>query len=279
MLKCRIPDVVWGALFGIFATVVVVGATLKYLPSPLELFGDEAADCRQSAVQTQKKSRTGEKSTKENTAVLQNSQPGNLKDNSDAAKQEYDCLIANYTGRLAAFTRWLVAVTFLLAFFGFWQIMVSRNTAKRQLRAYVFVHNGDVRLVKIGDSQKSWYKLSIELKNFGQTPAREYTIWIDNAIRNNDDPPFTDTPRNGKPSAPTIMGPTASSAVEYATPFEDGEIEAIRDAKKAIFIWGACNYIDVFGHDRHFKFRFKLSGHENHGLWRLRPHEIGEDGN
>lgn len=279
MLRFQIQDWVWGVLFGILVTIVAVGATLKYLPSPRELFGDETAECRQSAIHTQKEAEHGEEGAKAHAAILQNTNSDNLKNNPDDNKNEYDCLIANYTGNLAAFTRGLVAVTFLLACFGFWQIMVSRSTAKRQLRAYVFVHNGEVRLANIGASQTSGYKLSIELKNFGCTPARGYPIWVDNVIRNIDELPFTDSPKIGKQSPPTIIWPTASATIDFATPFEDGELEAIRVATKAIFIWGQCSYMDVFKKPCYFKFKFKISGHENQGLWRLRPHEIGEDGN
>jgi heme A synthase len=66
---------------------------------------------------------------------LQNSQPDNLKNEPEPKNHEYECLIAEYTGRLAA--RLLVVATLLLALFGFWQVMVSRDTARRQLRAYV----------------------------------------------------------------------------------------------------------------------------------------------
>jgi hypothetical protein len=174
------------------------------------------------------------------------------------------------------------AATVFLTIITWRLVIVARDqskTTRAQLRAYVFVYNGQVNIVTIGATKTLAYKLSIELRNFGQTPARKYTTWIDHAVRNVDDLPFTRPPTIDNRSGPTIMGPTASVTIEYATPFEIGELDAVRDAKKAIFIWGGCDYVDVFGCAHYFIFRFKISGHENQGAWRLRPHEIGEEGN
>ena len=50
MLKFQIPDVIWDILVGFLVTVVPVGSTLKYLPTPLEMFGDDATDRRQPTI-------------------------------------------------------------------------------------------------------------------------------------------------------------------------------------------------------------------------------------
>jgi hypothetical protein len=170
--------------------------------------------------------------------------------------------------------------TVCLAIITGWLVFVARdqsNTTREQLRAYVFVCNGHVNVVTMGATKTLAYKLNIELRNFGQTPATHYTTWIDSAIRNVDKVPFTEPPPIDRRQAPSIMGPTASTTIEFATPFEVCELDDVRAAKKAIFIWGGCDYVDVFGRDHYFIFRFKILGHENQGLWRLRPHEIGEE--
>jgi hypothetical protein len=128
MLRFEIPDWVWGFLFGIVVTSFVAAVTFKYLPSPLEMFGDVAAECRKTATESR------EQAAQENAA-----QPGNLKTETEYEKAINECLVARYTGSLANFTRWLVAVTLLLALFGFWQVIISRRTARRQQRAYVNV--------------------------------------------------------------------------------------------------------------------------------------------
>lgn len=185
-----------------------------------------------------------------------------------------EAIIAAFTILLALSTIFLWVATRDL-------VRGAEKTAERQLRAYVFAYNGQVNVVQIGATKTLAYKLSIELRNFGQTPARRYTTWIDNTVTNVDDLPFTERPPliDKKRSAPTIIGPTASITIEFSTPFEIGELDAIRDTKKAIFIWGGCDYVDVFGREHYFIFRFKISGHENQGIWRLRPHKIGEEGN
>jgi hypothetical protein len=192
----------------------------------------------------------------------------------------YSALItAVATATIGIFTYTLKTSTDRLWDAGEKQRKLYEDTAKAQLRAYVFVYNGQVSLVTIGATKILAYKLSIELRNFGQTPARKYTTWIDHAVRNVDDLPFTRPAPIDKRLAPTIMGPTAGVTIEDATPFNVDELDDIRAAKKAIFIWGGCDYVDAFECDRYFIFRFKISGHENQGLWRLRSHEIGEEGN
>jgi len=145
MLRFQIPDVAWGILFGILITVVLVGPTLQYFSS-LEASISPPTDCQQPTVNAQEKTKSGNSSAKDNSAALQNIQTSDHENKPEAKNSEYECLIAKYTGNLAAFTRWLVFVTFLLAFFGFWQVMVSRNTARRQLRAYVGVSTGHLSL-------------------------------------------------------------------------------------------------------------------------------------
>jgi hypothetical protein len=166
MLRRQIPDVIWGFLFGIFVTVVIFGATYKYLPSPWEMFSDPDAECRQTSIQTQQKSPTGEKDTGKNAAIPQNVQSNDLKNDPEAQKREYECLIAKYTESLAIFTRWLVAVTAILAIFGFCQVIISRSTAERELRAYIFV----------SDTGVHGQNVTIVYKNFGQTPSHQTAI-------------------------------------------------------------------------------------------------------
>jgi hypothetical protein len=95
MLKRQIPDVIWGCLFGGFVTVVVFGATYKYLPSPADMLGDAAAECHQSAIQNQEEATNAKNGTQENAAIFQNAKPGNHKNDPENQKQEYDCLVVS----------------------------------------------------------------------------------------------------------------------------------------------------------------------------------------
>jgi hypothetical protein len=137
------------------------------------MFGGDT-DCRQPAIYSNDKARSGKEGTKDNTAILQNTQPGDHENESEGKKHEYECLIAKYTGSLAAFTRWLVIATLLLALFGFWQVMVSRKTAKQQLRAYVFISSAEINDI-MSDQPTA---VTIGVKNFGQTPAYKIAAWL-----------------------------------------------------------------------------------------------------
>ncbi len=226
---------------------------MKYLPSPLEFFGNESDECRQSAIQTKEKAGTGEEGTKENAAVLPNTQPANLKNETNAQKHEYDCLIAKYTGNLADFTRWLVAVTLLLAFFGFWQVMVSRDTAKRQLRAYVWAFSDPI------DTDADKLLVRTAVKNSGQTPAYDVCCWGRLKPVNKPLPAdcvFEAAP--GRIAGPKyVVTPGSDNAfVEGADPpLTVEEKSAIKDARQDLYFWGEIQYQDTFRRSRKTKFR------------------------
>jgi hypothetical protein len=235
------------------------GATYKYLPSPLEMFdGDE---CRQSAIQTQKKPTSGKDGTSNNAPLLQNSQPDNLKNEPEPKNHEYECLIAEYTGRLAA--RLLVVATLLLALFGFWQVMVSRDTARRQLRAYVFVSGAKIIH---GITDNSIIEAHVEIKNSGQTPAYKMMAVIGLTF-DTYPPPQSITltvPDQNYLSLRTRidLGPgdktfTDTHAGRLLTPLEKDSLVA---GTKAIWVYGEIRYRDAFCRKQWTKYRLIIGG-------------------
>jgi hypothetical protein len=75
---------------------------------------------------------------------------------------------------IAIFTGLLVLVTIPLTLVGLCQSRIASRTAKRQLRAYVFISKAEISDVM--SDQKLTTKLVI--KNFGQTPAYKITAWL-----------------------------------------------------------------------------------------------------
>ena len=130
ILTVSLPGWVRGLLFGIVATICLLGATFGFLPSPLEFFRDIAAECRQTATHEQQETKESEGVPDKRPPDLQEAQSDKLKSASNNEKAINDCLIAKYTGSLADFTRWLVFVTAIVALFGFWQVVISRRTAR-----------------------------------------------------------------------------------------------------------------------------------------------------
>lgn len=274
----RIPDWIFGFLFGIVATVVIGGMALGYLPSPNKIFGDAGTNCHQSTVDRQQKAESGHSGTETNGAVLQNGQSENLKGYAEQQKSNYDCLVAEYTGNVAAFTKWLVIVTLLLAFFGFWQVIVSRDTARRQLRAYVTILGGAVRLATVDGRPGFWF--NVELKNSGLTPGYQFVTWHRVKICELDKPPefvrFGPVTNNGV----SIIGPGCSAHLNWYQAFSDDEHARIRDRTRAIFAWGRADYVDAFGEPRYFFFRCAINGPENsQGIWALAPYQTGYNAN
>ncbi len=112
--------------------------------------------------------------------------------------------LAEYTAELARFTKWLVAVTFLGSFILFataaYQAWVTRDTARRQLRAYVAVETGNVgnvanpepttpgqpappetnaRITNALIGPVAW----LTTRNVGQTPANSVRTWANICLR------------------------------------------------------------------------------------------------
>lgn len=258
----NIPDWLVGLVAGIFLTCYVFGVTFHYLPSPTELFGDAGVECRHTEIKQ-----------KEFSTVV-----GNVEDHkeltADYEKDVNDCLLARYTGSLAAFTRWLVIATFLLAAFGFWQVIISRQTARRQLRAYVFVANA-----KIGrrDEMPGHIEIIFTLKNSGQTPAHDITVWADTMVTDN---PLTvklegtKDPSVGKTNLPP--GGKHSTSF-YKVDFSPAQNLALyTNPQVAIMIWGEVRYIDAFKIKQRTKFRLIQRGGPE---FRDKPLAFTDDGN
>lgn len=151
----------------------------------------------------------------------------------------------------------LVVVTAILAFFTYWLWSATRRLAidtqrtdKRQLRAYVSVRGTEVH----GDAAQP--RFTVELVNCGQTPAHEMTAWIGSAFR--------DFPLNGtlspleSPSHKQSLGPSVPSLLRKALKrgFLPEEIQQMRDNTHALYIFGRCNYKDIFGEAHFTDFRF-----------------------
>jgi hypothetical protein len=248
MFRFEIPEVVWGILFGIVATVVIGGAAFTYLPSPLEMFGEPAAECRQ---------------------------PQDAKEKNTSEQREYECLVAAYTRSLSNFTKWLVVVTTAVALFGFWQVMVSRNTAKRQLRAYIGMYGESITLLQV--SGQSFLEGYVSLKNFGQTPAYGHSCWVRIDVTAAAQPPFN-LSASGLTRAIIAPDGEANLPVHWG-PVSAQDMSDIRNEIKRIFVWGAAEYVDAFGHERYFRFYYWNAKETPGKGWGLIPSDKPDEAN
>lgn len=154
-------------------------------------------------------------------------------------KSFYDKLVAWSTVALAI-------ITAILAFYTYRLWSATKKTAKRQLRAYVFM--------KLEDGVKMFYDANgclnapLIIKNFGQTPAYEFISWLHIG--------FYKFPLDIPLDQPSYV-PTASKSTiapgdivrQYVTlpdRLNNAEIEAIQNKKAAIFVCGEVIYFDAF---------------------------------
>jgi hypothetical protein len=159
-------------------------------------------------------------------------------------------------GLLIFVTVWLVLVTKAL-------VDGSKNTAERQLRAYVSVMGGHVKVVA-GSSDKLYLRGNLEFKNAGQTPAYDFSSWTITELV--DDPEIMPEMRsNGAGSS--VVGPNTDRFVDIAKgPLTQADIDAIRRGTKHIIVWGEVTYTDAFGHT------YAYTHHSANG--RLRPDSV-----
>lgn len=162
-----------------------------------------------------------------------------------------------------------------------------KDTAERQLRAYVCLHSGSI----------TWDGLysvvgHATFKNSGQTPGFGFSTWSKVTIADLDATPFVETPTPDERAVEgrSIIAPQGDAHINRPmrpVPVLD-DFTAVEGGTKAIFFWGRVDYVDAFRAPRHFIFRCRVtgrpqqrvqSGQEIHMGWALAPHTAGYEAN
>ena len=159
-------------------------------------------------------------------------------------------------GMAKAAERGLWALYFTLAFtaaaaVAAWvAVRTMKETAERQLRAYVFVRN--TKIMNLGGTGD--ITIGYEIKNYGQTPAYRVTCVSDAFIA---DYPFTGRIALGSivPVPISDLGPGAyMTRTQSLNPPTEETLNAIRARTKAIYLQGRITFVDSFGADRSLEF-------------------------
>ena len=149
--------------------------------------------------------------------------------------------------------------TVFLTFITWRLVIVARDqskTTRAQLRAYIFIHQGGIKLI----NNDTAIMADITLKNFGATPGYDFKSWTNIRIGNPDEPIFG---QRKTPAQASIIGPFADlSASSQLIPITPDERSAINNGIKKIFVWGEAAYIDAFGTSRTFVFKDTNGGLE-----------------
>lgn len=139
------------------------------------------------------------------------------------------------------FTPWLAGATALLALASFWQVAITRNTARRQLRAYVFVR------ATAGPVANGKTRCEVVVRNSGQTPASSVTeriaVWIDAYPQPASPPAFPPS----DDAHPYSIGPSADVVRWRDVDLSPADLKEVRAEKKAIWMLAQIRYVDVFG--------------------------------
>ncbi len=164
----------------------------------------------------------------------------------------------------------IAAIASLVAFFQFLvllaAVLIMLRSSRRQLRAYVAMEGGSVRLVDDPNGEKL-LEGYVKLKNFGSTPAYEYRSYALIKVLNVNAPPFEET---SVAAGRGILGPGAEPDLSVYWRVSEGDLAAIRAGTKRMFVWGEAYYVDAFRKNRYFKFYNVNSVGELAGLgWTL----------
>ena len=167
----------------------------------------------------------------------------------------------------------IVAVVALLVALS--QFSLSRDSAQRQLRAYVGVADGSFRLVNLTEGGQG-ILVQVRLKNSGKSPAYDYTTWIAGpVIAGASDEPFgPPTPLSNRSTS--VVFADGDTHLASAAPITAEQIQKVRAGTSKIFAWGGADYRDAFGTARTLRF-YDINGRDEvaQGAWALQPHQKG----
>jgi hypothetical protein len=167
--------------------------------------------------------------------------------------------------RIADYTWWLTWLTGILAgsTVGLWGVTYftlrhGRETAERQLRAYLSIErsirqDGEIQLPIFG----------ITFKNCGQTPAYAGTFWVD--IQIHPMPLKAELiPTDRKMIGTFILPPTNTFSVDQlnddsVASLTEPQIPEFREGNLAYYVFGRLDFIDAFGKARWLKFRSRYA--------------------
>jgi hypothetical protein len=137
---------------------------------------------------------------------------------------------------------------------------LARDTAKRQLRAYVTV-NGVIRTKDPGHLDAQGFAVLVDVRNVGQTPAYDLLQWANISIQ--EFPLVTSLPIHCLENPTRSILPRDAKSMAFPAFTRDLttiEENAIRANHTAVYVYGEIDYLDVFGERHLTQFRFRCNG-------------------
>jgi hypothetical protein len=166
MLGIRLPEIAFGALLTIAVFAIGFSVASQFLPQVPQF---QAKQEPAKGVEQQG-----------NPAALPPSKIGEHPQQSDGNAPQHAPELTVFRVRVG---EGVLAIATVLLVVATWVLVVdARHNAQRQSRAYVSIFSGIIRWQNIHDTQtgevKTGIRISVELRNSGQTPAYNLTTWI-----------------------------------------------------------------------------------------------------
>jgi|WetSurMetagenome_2_1015567.scaffolds.fasta_scaffold146597_1 hypothetical protein len=161
----------------------------------------------------------------------------------------------------------IATATLLLAIAAVAQFELTRRTAQRQLRAYVSVDTTTIidgtnlappPPIDRTDQPGIW----IVIKNAGSTPANRVIHWGTMDVSTLDRENTFAAPKKmvTSPTSYILPGGACTKGLWLNRQLSEQEKTDIRAGSRAIYVYGAIEYVDVFKRKRRTEYRLKYSG-------------------
>lgn len=152
-------------------------------------------------------------------------------------------------------------------------VSVMRDTSVRQLRAYIAVERAWIEFPEPGVP-----KVTVIIKNSGQTPAHSLRHWIHQWIERY--PLSVDLPEPPEDfiMSSSILGSGATHEMRIVHPRQIIKPCCIHDigtSEGTIYVYGAVTYQDIFGNSHYMKYRLMHGGRDRAEAGYLSPCEEG----
>ena len=179
--------------------------------------------------------------------------------------KRYSELCAQWKAADAAqLSAWLnlasIAAVLVALFLAFQSNRISRDTAKRQLRAYVGLHKSPITELKAGE----FPKVELNFLNAGQTPAREVRVAAALGVDHFPRPDSDDKLAGLKRSSVTYVLPGSDFKLRLPSAkwpdLNQETVDAIKDGKAAVYCFGVVEYFDIFGKAQKTEFSLMMGG-------------------
>lgn len=135
---------------------------------------------------------------------------------------------------------------------------IARESAERQLRAYVFVKNS--RRTRRKDTDP--WVIEAHIKNFGQTPAYHASFRTVVEILDTNDEPTFEFPIPEKANVKLDLAPGHEQTIRKEIPnLTDPTVWGdFKSGQVAVYFWGRIDFIDAFDAPRWIRFRLVNPG-------------------